>query len=119
MTAGINDTKQYVIKPNLKNIIDPETRWAYSNIFQKLTDVVNKASNKPFETYFNEKLKSKIGMEGFWNFGTIFTIYHSNTKSMARFGLLALNKGKWNNEQIINESYFNESVSTSQSINPS
>ena len=38
---------------------------------------------------------------------------------MARFGLLALNKGKWNNEQIINESYFNESVSTSQSINPS
>ncbi|HRM11934.1 MAG TPA: serine hydrolase [Flavobacterium sp.] len=118
MTAG-NDTKQYVIKSNLTYIADAGTRWAYSNIFQKLTDVVNKASNKPFETYFNEKLKSKIGMEGFWNFGTIFTIYHSNTKSMARFGLLALNKGKWNNEQIINESYFNESVSTSQSINPS
>lgn len=119
MTAGNDDTKQYVIKSNLTYIADAETRWAYSNIFQKLTDVVNKASNKPFETYFNEKLKSKIGMEGFWNFGTIFTIYHSNTKSMARFGLLALNKGKWNNEQIINESYFNESVSTSQSINPS
>ena len=119
MTAGNDDTKQYVIKSNLTYIADAGTRWAYSNIFQKLTDVVNKASNKPFETYFNEKLKSKIGMEGFWNFGTIFTIYHSNTKSMARFGLLALNKGKWNNEQIINESYFNESVSTSQSINPS
>ena len=119
MTAGNDDTKQYVIKSNLTYIADAGTRWAYSNIFQKLTDVVNKASNKPFETYFNEKLKSKIGMEGFWNFGTIFTIYHSNTKSMARFGLLALNKGKWNNEQIINEFYFNESVSTSQSINPS
>ena len=119
MTAGNDDTKQYVIKSNLTYIADAGTRWAYSNIFQKLTDVVNKASNKPFETYFNEKLKSKIGMEGFWNFGTIFTIYHSNTKSMARFGLLALNKGTWNNEQIINESYFNESVSTSQSINPS
>ena len=119
MTAGNDDTKQYVIKSNLTYIADAGTRWAYSNIFQKLTDVVNKASNKPFETYFNEKLKSKIGMEGFWNFGTIFTIYHSNTKSMARFGLLALNKGKWNNEQIIHESYFNESVSTSQSINPS
>lgn len=119
MTAGNDDTKQYVIKSNLTYIADAGTRWAYSNIFQKLTDVVNKASTKPFETYFNEKLKSKIGMEGFWNFGTIFTIYHSNTKSMARFGLLALNKGKWNNEQIINESYFNESVSTSQSINPS
>ncbi|MCK7535480.1 MAG: hypothetical protein MZV63_33090 [Marinilabiliales bacterium] len=29
---------------------------------------------------------------------------------MARFGLLALNKGKWKNEQILNESYFNASV---------
>ena len=58
-------------------------------------------------------------MDGRWNFGTIFTIYHSTTRSMARFGLLALNKGKWQNEQIINESFFTESINTSQSINPS
>jgi CubicO group peptidase (beta-lactamase class C family) len=119
MTTGNDDTKQYVTKPNLTYIADAGTRWAYSNIFQKLTDVVADASNKPFETYFNEKLKSKIGMDGYWNFGTIYTIYHSTTKSMARFGLLALNKGKWNNEQIINESFFNESITTSQNINPS
>lgn len=119
MTTGNDDTKQYVIKSNLTYVADAGTRWAYSNIFQKLTDVVADASNKPFETYFNEKLKSKIGMDGSWNFGTIYTIYHSTTKSMARFGLLALNKGKWNNEQIINESFFNESITTSQNINPS
>ena len=119
MTTGNDDTKQYVIKPNLTYVADAGTRWAYSNIFQKLTDVVSNASNKPFETYFNEKIKSKIGMEGFWNVGPIFTIYQSNTKSMARFGLLALNKGRWNNEQIINESFFNESISSSQNINPS
>ncbi len=119
MTAGNDDTKQYIIKSNLTYVADAGTRWAYSNIFQKLTDVVNNATNKTFETYFNEKLKNKIGMEGFWNFGTIFTIYHSNTKSMARFGLLALNKGKWNNEQMINESFFTESISPSQNINPS
>ena len=58
-------------------------------------------------------------MDGYWNFGAIFTIYHSTARSMARFGLLALNKGKWNNEQIIDESFFNESISTSQNINPS
>jgi CubicO group peptidase (beta-lactamase class C family) len=119
MTTGNDDTKQYVIKPNLTYVADAGTRWAYSNIFQKLTDVVASASSKNFETYFNEKLKNKIGMDGFWNFGTIFTIYHSSTRSMARFGLLALNKGKWNNEQIINEPFFNESISTSQNINPS
>ena len=38
---------------------------------------------------------------------------------MARFGILALNNGKWDNQQIINESFFNESISTSQNINPS
>ena len=119
MTSGNDDTKQLVIKPNLTYVADAGTRWAYSNIFQKLTDVVANASNKPFETYFNEKLKNKIGMDGYWNFGPIFTIYHSTTKSMARFGLLALNNGKWNNEQIINEGYFTESTTTSQNINPS
>lgn len=119
MTSGIDDTKQLIIKPNLTYVADAGTRWAYSNVFQKLTDVVASASGKPFETYFNEKLKNKIGMDGFWNFGTIFTIYHSTTRSMSRFGLLALNKGKWNNEQIINETFFNESTTTSQSINPS
>lgn len=119
MTSGIDDTRQWVIKPNLTYVADAGTRWAYGNVFQKLTDIVAEASNKDFETYFNEKLKSKIGMDGYWNFGTIFTIYHSNTRSMARFGLLALNKGKWKDQRIINEQYFLESINTSQSINPS
>ena len=119
MTSGNDDTKQYVIKQNLTYVADAGNRWAYSNIFQKLTDVVAKGSSKPFETYFNEKLKDKIGMDGFWNFGTIFTIYHSTTRSMARFGLLALNNGKWKDDQIINEPYFTQSISSSQNINPS
>jgi CubicO group peptidase (beta-lactamase class C family) len=119
MTTGNDDSKQFMIKSNTTYVADANTRWAYSNIFQKLIDVIAKASNKPFETYFNEKLKNKIGMDGFWNFGTIFTIYHSTTKSMARFGLLALNKGKWNNETIVNESFFNESINVSQNINSS
>ena len=119
MTSGIDETRQLVIKPNLTYVADAGTRWAYSNVFQKLINIVAEASNQNFETFFNEKLKSKIGMNGYWNFGTIFTIYHSDTRSMARFGILALNKGKWKDEQVINEAYFTESTSTSQSINPS
>lgn len=119
MTSGIDDSKQLVVKQNLTYIADAGTRWAYGNVFQKLTDVVASASNKEFETYFNEKLKNRIGMDGYWNFGTIFTIYHSTTRSMARFGLLALNKGKWNNEQIVDESFFTQATGSSQDINPS
>lgn len=119
MTSGINDENEFIIKSNLTYLADAGTRWSYHNVFQKLMDVVAKSGNQSFETYFNTKLKNKIGMDGFWNNGLIFKIYHSNTRSMARFGLLALNKGKWKNETIINEAFFLESINTSQSINPS
>lgn len=119
MTSGINDASDFVIPSNLTYLADANTRWSYHNVFQKLMDVVASASNQNFETYFNAKLKSKIGMDGFWNNGIIYKIYHSNTRSMARFGLLTLNKGKWKDEQIINETFFNQSISTSQNINPS
>jgi CubicO group peptidase (beta-lactamase class C family) len=118
MTSGINDSSDLVILPNLTYMADAGTRWSYHNVFQKLMDVVAAASNQTYDAYFNTKLKNKIGMDGVWNNGVIYRIYNSNTRSMARFGLLALNKGKWNNEQVINENFLNESTSTSQSINP-
>lgn len=119
MTSGIDDSKELVTISNLTYLADAGTRWSYHNVFQKLMDVVANASNQTFETYFNTRLKNKIGMEGFWNNGLIFRIYHSNTRSMARFGILALNKGKWINEQILNESFFSECINTSQNINQS
>jgi len=119
MTSGLSDTSDLVIKPNLTYMADAGTRWSYSNVFQKLMDVVAAASGQDFESYFNSRIKNKIGMEGYWNFGIIYKIYYSNTRSMARFGLLALNKGKWINEQVINQDYFNDCISSSQTINPS
>jgi CubicO group peptidase (beta-lactamase class C family) len=119
MTSGLDESSELVVKPKLTYVADAGNRWAYANVFQKLIDVVSAASKQSFEAYFNTKIKNKIGMDGFWNDGFIFKIYNSNTRSMARFGLLALNKGKWNNEQILNESFFSESTNTSQNINPS
>jgi CubicO group peptidase (beta-lactamase class C family) len=118
MTSGIEDSNNLVIKSNLTYLADAGTRWSYHNVFQKLMDVVAAASSKKYDVYFSDKLKNKIGMDGAWKDGLIYNIYHSNTRSMARFGLLALNKGKWKTEQIINENYFIESTSTSQNINP-
>lgn len=119
MTSGIDDSKELVIKPNLTYVADAGTRWSYHNVFQKLMDVVAEASGEDYETYFTKNLKSKIGMDGHWDEGVIFTVYHSTARSMARFGILALNKGKWESEQILNESFFTASISTSQAINPS
>jgi CubicO group peptidase (beta-lactamase class C family) len=119
MTSGLNDANELITPATLTYLADAGTRWSYHNVFQKIMDVVASASTQSFDTYFTNKLKNKIGMEGFWNNGLIYKIYNSNTRSMARFGLLALNKGKWNNELIVNENYFNESINSSQTINPS
>jgi CubicO group peptidase (beta-lactamase class C family) len=56
-------------------------------------------------------------MDGAWfDYGNN-SVYASTTRSMARFGLLMLHKGKWENTTIINENYCNDATTTSQNIN--
>ena len=120
MTSGLDDTFGDGNEPNdLQYKADAGTRWAYHNVFEKLQDVIANASNQTFDSYFTSKLKSKIGMTGAWIESDEFNVYWSTTRSTARFGLLSLNKGKWNSEVIVPEAYMLEAMSTSQTINNS
>lgn len=119
MTSGIDDTKQLVIKRNLTHTADAGERWAYGNVFQKLIDVVEKASKQDFNTYFDTKIGKKLGMQGFWRFGQVFKTYRSDTKSMAKFAKLILNNGQWKGEQIIDKNFIKEAINSSQNLNPS
>lgn len=119
MTSGLDDIEnEDCVTPDcLTYKADAGMRWAYHNVYVKLQDVIAEASNQSYDNYFNSKLRDKIGMNGNWvNLGNN-SVYTSTTRSMARFGLLMLNKGKWNNATILNENYFNASTTTSQSIN--
>ena len=73
----------------------------------KLQDVIAQASGQTWSAYFNAKLRDKIGMDGTWFNSGNNIVYGSTTRSMARFGLLMYNKGKWGNNVILNENYFN------------
>ncbi len=125
MTSGLDDAYNgdFVAPTNLIYNADAGTRWAYDNVYVKLQDVVANQTGQTWNDYFNTKLRDKIGMSstGFWydDTSTGLKIYFSNTRSMARFGLLALNKGNWNGTKIINETYWDEATSTSQTINKS
>ena len=120
MSSGLDDSLGDNVDPsNLQYKADAGTRWAYHNVYVKLQDVVAQATNQTWSNYFNTKLRDKIGMNGTWYQSGDNSVYWSDTRSMARFGLLALNKGNWNGNQIINTNYFNEATSTSQSINQS
>lgn len=119
MTSGIEDIANGddVAPASLVYVADAGTRWAYHNVYVKLQDVVSQASGTTWSTYFNTKLRDKIGMNGTWIASGNNIVYWSTTRSMARFGLLMYNKGRWNSEQILNEAYFNAATTSSQNIN--
>jgi CubicO group peptidase (beta-lactamase class C family) len=122
MSSGIDDYVNGVysddVSPSSLNYkADAGTRWAYHNVYVKLQDVVASASGQSWINYFNAKLRDKLGMGGTWIQSGNNSVYWSTTRSMARFGLMALNKGKWDGNIIVNETYFNQATSTSQNIN--
>ena len=117
MTSGLDDSTDEVDPASLLYKSDAGSRWAYHNVYVKLQDVVAAASGQNWSNYFNTKLRDKIGMNGTWVQLGVNSVFTSNSRSMARFGLLMLNKGKWENNTILNESYFNEATTTSQNIN--
>ncbi|MBP6040155.1 MAG: serine hydrolase [Flavobacterium sp.] len=118
MTSGLNDALGDDVSPaNLQYVADAGTRWAYHNVYVKLQDVVAASTGQSWDNYFNTKLRNKIGMSGFWFPLDGLSIYRSDTRSMARFGLLALNNGKWENNQIVPQNYMQLATTTSQNIN--
>lgn len=117
MTSGLDDSNDDISAENLNYLADAGTRWAYHGVFLKLQDVVAQATNDTWNNYFNTKLKDEIGMNGFWLPFESTNVYWSNTRSMARFGLLMYANGKWEDNQIIPETYLNEAINTSQTIN--
>jgi CubicO group peptidase (beta-lactamase class C family) len=98
---------------------DAGTRWAYHNAPYTLLDkVVENASGTTYNNYFQQKIRDKIGMNGVWLKTGYNNVFYSNARSMARFGLLMLNKGKWSQTSIINDTaYLNAQVNTSQNLN--
>jgi CubicO group peptidase (beta-lactamase class C family) len=120
MTSGLDDSNGDAVNPvSLTYLADSGSRWAYHNVYVKLQDVIASASVQTWDNYFNVKLKNKIGMDGAWFTSGNNIVYSSTSRSMARFGLLMLNKGTWNNNVVLNETYFNSATNTSQNINQS
>jgi len=65
-----------------------------------------------------QKVKNITGISGLFVPSGYNNVFYSNARSMARFGLLILNQGKWDQTIVLSDTgYFNEMVNTSQNIN--
>lgn len=121
MTSGLDDgvaNKDCTDKVCLIYKADPGTRWAYHNAPYTLLDgVLATATGKTLNTYLNEQIISVTGMDGQYIKTGDNNVFYSTPRSMARFGLLLLNQGTWDQTPAIPESYFNLMKTTSQNFN--
>ncbi|GAA4270923.1 serine hydrolase domain-containing protein [Aquimarina gracilis] len=122
MTTGLNynvPNLNCTDKDCLTYLNEPGNFWYYHNApYTLLREIVSGATKQEFNSYFDTKLKNKIGMDGTWISLGYANIYYSSARSMARFGLLNLNKGVWENTSILSDqNYFTNMVSTSQQLN--
>jgi CubicO group peptidase (beta-lactamase class C family) len=121
MTTGLDDA---VTNPDCTDKAclifntEPNTRWAYHNApYTLLDNVIESATTKTLNTYAAEKIMTPIGATGLYLKTGDNNIFYSTARSMARVGLLLLNRGKWQDTQLIPESYVDLMTTTSQNIN--
>jgi CubicO group peptidase (beta-lactamase class C family) len=124
MTSGLNDAvpdHYCTLDTCLQYLADAGTRWAYHNgPYTLLDEVISNATGQTLNAYFNSKVRSRIGMNGGFFRVDYNNVYFSNARSMARFGLLMLNRGTWNGTIIMSDSsFFNQMITTSQNLNQS
>ena len=105
---------------SLEVIETPGKEFDYlSGNTEVLAMVIEAATGKRMADYASEKIWKHIGAhyDALWSLDNkdgmekAYCCFNSNARDFARFGQLILNKGKWNNQQIISEEYLNEATS--------
>ncbi len=122
MTTGLDDRLSNLDCTSpacLTYLAEPNTRWAYHNAPYTILDkIVENSTKQSFNNYFNSRLRDKIGMDGQFIKTGDNNVFYSTPRAMARYGLLILAKGKWQNETILaDQTYYQEMTNTSQNIN--
>lgn len=124
MTTGLDDRSQDpdCTDPGcLKCLADPGTRWAYHNAPYTLLDgVLEGATGQNLNLFVNTRLSRNTGINGLYLKLGYNNVFFSKPRSMARFGLLMLNRGNWDGNQILkNEAYYQQMITSSQDLNKS
>lgn len=124
MTSGLDDgvPDPYCTLPScLIYKASAGTRWAYHNGPYTLLDgVIQSATGMTLNLWYLQKLRTPTGMTGFFFPSGYNNVFYSTPRSMARYGLLMLNKGKWGNTSIMTDTtFFREMTNTSNQLNKS
>jgi len=111
--AYYGDDLKKIVK-DLEVSDSPGEDFSYKSInTQILAEILGSATGQSVSDYATNRLWRKIGAENdaLWSLDKsggmekAFCCFNSTARDFARIGQLVLNKGKWNNEQIIPQDY--------------
>jgi len=99
----------------------PGEFWFYNNWdFNALGTIIERAAGKSMFELFDERIAKPIGMQDFHvSDGEVVReaasahgahVFRMSARDVARFGLLYLERGRWNDRQIIPEAWVREST---------
>jgi CubicO group peptidase (beta-lactamase class C family) len=105
---------------------EPGKKWDYNNTgLALLAPVLKKATGKQVDEILDEKVFRKIGIgESHWSWdknedlSLPYSGLHITARGLARFGLLFLRGGKWQDEQVVPAAWVKEATGPSQEMNP-
>jgi CubicO group peptidase (beta-lactamase class C family) len=122
MTTGLDDAvsdNTCTLPSCLTYQSDAGDRWAYHNApYTLLDEMLEAATGQTLNAYLAQKVHTKTGMTGGFVSVDNNKVYLSNARSMARFGLLILGKGRWNETVVMSdEDYFDAMTTPSQTLN--
>jgi CubicO group peptidase (beta-lactamase class C family) len=110
---------------------EPGTKWDYSDpAFVQLALVLFRLTGMEADEYVNRRIFRPLGIGSFkWDriggdgrIGPHTMVnggLHITARDLARFGYLALCRGKWQGRQLVSESWMETATRASQMVNPS
>ncbi|MEN3282054.1 MAG: hypothetical protein V7607_3194 [Solirubrobacteraceae bacterium] len=109
-------------------VADPGTRWDYSDAaYSHLSLCFAAVMDREIGEYMEDRVFSKVGMVAAWDpqggagfrgpHTNAHTGLHLSARDLARFGLLVLAGGRWNDEQVIPAAAVAEMTTVSQPHN--
>jgi CubicO group peptidase (beta-lactamase class C family) len=112
-----NDLVKMAKELNL--VEEPGNRYYYRSIdTELLAMIVESATGRNISDYCSEKFWKHMGAKhnALWSLDKkegmekAFCCFNSNARDFARWGQLLLNNGKWNDRQLVSESYLEEAT---------
>ena len=116
-THGYYGNDLYELVTGLDVVDEPGVQFSYrSGETQLLAFVLEAATGQTLSQYAEEKLWRPMQAErdAYWLLDKengdekAFCCFHTTARDVARFGRLMLNRGRWNDRQLVSEAYMDE-----------